>query len=63
MTATKADIRKTKKHTYNPAARPPSRLSADDRELLKNLKPNDDLMKYVATLPKLKIVDGATCGL
>ena len=35
----------------------------EDRELLKNLKPNTALMDYVANLPKLQIIDGTTCGL
>jgi len=61
MTATKAYPKK--KHTYNPAAKPPVRLSKEDRELLKNLKPNTALMDYVANLPKLQIIDGTTCGL
>jgi len=49
--------------TYNPAAKPPQRLTKEDRELLDSLKPNQSLMEYVATLPKLTIIDGATCGL
>jgi hypothetical protein len=63
MTATKADPKKQRANKYNPAARPPVRLSKEDRELLDNLKPGNDLMEYVSTLAKLKIIDGSTCGL
>jgi len=62
MIVTKSDP-KISAHKYNPGAKPPVRLSREDRELLKNLKPNNDLMNYVSSLPKLKIIDGATCGL
>jgi hypothetical protein len=61
MTSTKTNPKKN--HTYNPAAKPPVRLSKEDRDLLENLKPNTVLMDYVANLSKLKIIDGATCGL
>ena len=63
VTATKADPKKQRTNRYNPAARPPVRLSKEDRELLENLKPGNDLMEYVSTLAKLKIIDGSTCGL
>ena len=63
MTATRADSKKLHIKKYNPAAKPPQRLSKADRELLDSLKPNQSLMDYVATLPKLKIIDGGTCGL
>ena len=63
MTATKTDLKKLHTHKYNPAAKPPVKLSKEDRELLKNLKPDNDLMNYVSSLSKLKIIDGSTCGL
>lgn len=62
MTATRTD-RKSNVKKYNPAAKPPQRLTKDDMELLDSLKPNQSLMDYVATLPKLTIIDGTTCGL
>jgi hypothetical protein len=63
MTATKVDSKKLTGKKYNPSARPPQRLSKEDKALLKSLTPNKELMDYVASLPKLKIVDGSTCGL
>lgn len=63
MTATKADPKKLHPNKYNPAAKPPVRLSKEDRELLENLKPDNELMDYVSRLSKLKIIDGSTCGL
>ena len=63
MTATRADNKQLNVKKYNPAAKPPQRLSKVDRELLESLQPNKSLMDYVATLPKLIIIDGETCGL
>jgi hypothetical protein len=63
MTASKADSKSFQIKTYNPAAKPPQRLSREDSDLLNSLQPNKELMDYVASLPKLVIVDGATCGL
>ena len=63
MAATKAYNKKIHFKKYDPAARPPQRLSKADQDLLKGLKPNAELMNYVASLPKLVIIDGATCGL
>jgi hypothetical protein len=63
MTATKTDLKKLHAHKYNPAAKPPVKLSKEDSELLKNLKPDNELMNYVSSLSKLKIIDGSTCGL
>ncbi len=63
MAATKADNKPLLVKKYNPAAKPPQKLSKEDLDLLKSLKPNKELMDYVASLPKLKIIDGATCGL
>ena len=63
MPARKADNKKQSGKRYNPSARPPQRLAKEDRELLASLTPNTELMDYVSGLPKLTIVDGATCGL
>lgn len=63
MAATKADSKKQTGAKFNPSARPPQRLSKEDLDLLKSLTPNKVLMDYVASLPQLEIVDGATCGL
>lgn len=62
MVATKADIKKSTKAKFILGARPPQRLSKEDRELLLNLKPNKEMLDRLAHMPPLKIVDGATCG-
>ncbi|MEI6214091.1 MAG: hypothetical protein WCP10_08290 [Desulfuromonadales bacterium] len=62
MVATKADIKKDSKTKFILGARPPQRLSKEDRELLLNLKPSVKTQSRLAHLPPLKIVDGATCG-
>jgi hypothetical protein len=54
MTATKSDNRKVLVKKYNPAAKPPQRLSKEDRELLLNLEPNKEFWGRVSRLPKLK---------
>ena len=63
MTATKADNKPLHEKKYNPAAKPPQRLSKEDRELLLNLEPNKEFWWRVSRLPKLIIIDGSTCGL
>jgi hypothetical protein len=63
MTATKADNKQPQINKYNPVAKPPQRLSKEDRKLLLNLEPNTEFWERVSRLPKLKIIDGSTCGL
>lgn len=63
MVATKTDSKKKAGTKYNPSARPPQRLAKEDRALLVNLEPNKDFWSRVDRLPKLKFIDGSTCGL
>ena len=62
MAATKADTKKETKTKFVLGARPPQRLSKEDKELLLNLKPSIKTLDRIAHMPPLKIVDGATCG-
>jgi hypothetical protein len=62
MTARKAEDKTAGKKKFVLGARPPQRLSKEDRELLLNLKPSSKMQKLLAKMPPLKIVDGATCG-
>jgi hypothetical protein len=63
MTATSYDKNRVHGKEYNPAAKPPQKLSKEDRELLLNLEPSKEFWGRVSRLPKLKIIDGSTCGL
>ena len=63
MATTKVDKRQLLSKKYNPAAKPPQRLSKEDRELLLNLEPNMVFWERVSGMPKLQIIDGSTCGL
>ncbi len=62
MAATKADKKENSKTKFILGARPPQRLSKEDKELLLNLKPSVKTLARIAHMPPLKIVDGATCG-
>ena len=62
MAATKIDNKDSGKRKFILGARPPQRLSKEDRELLLSLKPSKKMQKLLAKMPPLKIVDGATCG-
>ncbi len=62
MAATKADKKENSKIKFILGARPPQRLSKEDKELLLNLKPSVKTLDRIALMPPLKIVDGATCG-
>jgi len=44
-------------------ARPPQRLSKEEKELLSNLKPSQAMLDRVAKMIKFPVVDGASCGL
>jgi hypothetical protein len=61
MAATKAD-KNDSKIKFILGARPPQRLSDEDKELLLSLKPSPKMLDRIAQMPPLKIVDGATCG-
>lgn len=63
MAATKANNKRLLSKKYNPAAKPPQRLSKEDRELLLNLEPNKVFWERVSGMPTLQIIDGSTCGL
>jgi hypothetical protein len=63
MTAKKSDANATVKGKFVIGASLPQRLSKEDRELLLNLKPSKKMQELVAKMPKLKVIDGATCGL
>jgi|APCry1669189070_1035195.scaffolds.fasta_scaffold43430_2 hypothetical protein len=62
MAATKIDNKDSGKRKFILGARPPQRLSKEDRELLLSLKPSKKMQDRLAKMPPLKIVDGATCG-
>ncbi len=62
MTTTKIDTKDSGKSRFILGARPPQRLSKEDRELLLSLKPSKKVQKLLAKMPPLKIVGGATCG-
>jgi hypothetical protein len=63
VVATKTDIKKDTKAKFILGARPPQRLSKEDRELLLSLKPSFKTLDRIAHMPPLKIVYGVDSGI
>ena len=63
MTAQKAINKHSGKMKFVLDARPPQRLSKEEKELLSNLKPSQAMLDRVAKMIKFPVVDGASCGL
>jgi hypothetical protein len=63
MTARKTDDKPTGKYKFVLDARPPQRLSKEDKDLLLSLKPSKVMRERVSRMVKLPTVDGTSCGL
>lgn len=62
MAATKINEINNCKTMLKLGARPPRRLTRDEKEFLQNLQPSKKMMEVLSKIPPLKIVDGKVYG-